>query len=127
MQLSKNFTLEEFACHDGTCVPDSLMNNVKLLAQNLQVLRDFINKPIKINSGYRTPAHNARLHGASKSQHLLAQAADIVVQDTTPAELAQAIQQLIAAGKMKEGGLGRYKTFTHYDVRGKRARWKQTH
>ena len=31
--------------------------------------------------------------------------------------------QLIKEGKMKEGGIGIYSTFVHYDVRGWKARW----
>ena len=33
------------------------------------------------------------------------------------------IERLIREGKMEDGGMGRYSTFVHYDVRGSRARW----
>jgi len=45
------------------------------------------------------------------------------VDGMTPQEVADLIEELISQGKMKEGGLGRYNTFTHYDIRGYNARW----
>jgi uncharacterized protein YcbK (DUF882 family) len=123
MQLTKNFTTEEFRCHDGTPVPPEFLNNVQLLADNLQVLRDELNEPIHINSGYRTPIYNERVGGKKKSQHLLAKAADITTKNKTPKQLGAFIEKLIAQGKMKQGGLGIYPGFVHYDVRGTRARW----
>jgi uncharacterized protein YcbK (DUF882 family) len=124
MQLTKNFTLAEFNCHDGTPVPAELIPNVQLLANNLQVLRDYLGEPIKVNSGYRTPAYNASLEGSAKnSQHLKGKASDIVVKSKSPRQLHTIIEKLIADGKMKQGGLGLYPGFVHYDVRGVKARW----
>ena len=122
-QLTANFKLSEFACKDGTAVPASLLDNVKALAANLQVLRDTIKKPIGINSAYRTLSHNKAVGGATKSQHLLATAADIVVKGMKPTKVKAQIEALIDAGKMKQGGIGLYRTFVHYDIRGARARW----
>ncbi len=125
MQLTKNFALSEFSCNDKakTPVPDDLIPNVQELANNLQVLRDFLKTSLHINSGYRTPEYNKKVGGASQSQHLLGKAADIRSDKYTPAQIYQAISGLIAQGKMKEGGLGRYNTFTHYDIRGTKSRW----
>ena len=123
MQLTKNFWLSEFACKDGSEVPMDLIENVKILAEQLQVLRDFFDLPITINSSYRTKAHNKKVGGSKNSQHLLAKAADIVIQGISPSKTQKAIQNLITDGKMKEGGLGYYNTFTHYDIRNTKARW----
>ena len=123
MQLEKNFKLQEFRCKDGTDAPEELMENVKKLAKNLQVLRDHIQKPITIISGYRTPEYNKKCGGVKRSQHLLAKAADIIVKDMTSLEVRDIIIQLIKEGKMDPGGVGIYPTFTHYDVRGRNARW----
>tara|TARA_R110000803_G_scaffold7436_3_gene23964 strand:- start:634 stop:1005 length:372 start_codon:yes stop_codon:yes gene_type:complete len=123
MKLTENFSLSEFTCNSGAEFPIELMENVKLLAEQLQVLRDFLCVPIKINSGYRTESHNKKVGGVKNSQHRTATAADIVVRGV-PADLVQkTIKQLINDGKMKEGGLGCYLTFTHYDIRSKKARW----
>lgn len=124
MKLTANFTLQEFACKDGTAVPEIYYKNVQALANNLQVLRDYLNVPVIITgSGYRTPAHNKKVGGAPKSQHLTASAADINAKGYTPVQLAAVIEKLIAEKKMKQGGIGIYAGFVHYDIRGKKARW----
>jgi uncharacterized protein YcbK (DUF882 family) len=123
MKLEKNFSLHEFKCKDGTEVPDHLIDNVKLLAENLQVLRDHIEKPIIIISGYRTLKYNTKIGGAKRSLHLVAKASDIIIPGLTPLEVKETILQLIKENKMKQGGIGIYSTFVHYDVRGYAARW----
>tara|TARA_B100000676_G_scaffold190471_1_gene187360 strand:- start:864 stop:1262 length:399 start_codon:yes stop_codon:yes gene_type:complete len=123
MRLEKNFILSEFMCKDGSDVPDSMLDNVKLLAKNLQVLRDEIGKPIRVISGYRSPKYNRKIGGARKSQHMTSKAADIKIKGMTPAEVKSTIVRLIKEGKMMSGGIGLYRTFTHYDVRGRNARW----
>jgi uncharacterized protein YcbK (DUF882 family) len=122
-KLTENFNLNEFKCKDGSPVPDELIENTQLLCENLQVLRNHINKPIRVISGYRSPKYNRRIGGAKKSQHMVAMAADIKVTGMSPAEVKAAIIELIKDGKMMKGGVGLYKTFTHYDVRGRNARW----
>ena len=99
------------------------MENVCELAKNLQVLREHVDRPIKVISGYRTPKYNRRIGGARRSQHMLAKAADIKIKGIAPSEVKQIIISLIKEGKMKKGGIGLYRTFTHYDTRGRNARW----
>ena len=123
MKLTENFSLHEFRCRDGSDVPDEYMENVKELAENLQVLRDKIGKPITVISGYRSPEYNKKIDGARRSQHMLAKAGDLIVKGMTPDEVKAEIVQLIKDGKMKKGGVGLYTHFTHYDVRGFNRRW----
>lgn len=123
MKITKNFDLKEFACNDGTPVPEILLPNVTELANNLQVIRDALGKPVHINSGYRTVDYNKKVGGVSNSQHVIAKAADITVSGLTPKEVHAVIEGLIAQGKVRQGGLGLYDTFVHYDVRGTKARW----
>lgn len=123
MELTANFSLREFECNDGTTVPEKYISNVNKLAYNLQVLRDELKKPIHINSGYRHTVYNKRIGGAKFSQHLTASASDITVRDITPKKLARTILKLIKSGKMKQGGVGLYNGFVHYDIRGTKARW----
>ena len=124
MKITKNFNSEEFDCNDGTKVPKEFMPNLIELAKNLQALRDFLNEPVLITgSGYRTPTHNKKVGGAVNSQHLTASAADINVKSKTPYQLGKLIESLINKGIMKQGGIGIYKGFLHYDIRGTKARW----
>ena len=118
MKLTNNFNLSEFVCKDGTQVPDHLFNNVSLLADNLQTLRDELGTAIYINSAYRHEAYNASIGGSSKSQHIQATAADIRTEKHTPQEIFNTIERLIS-----EGGMKAYSSFVHYDVRGYKARW----
>lgn len=123
MQLTKNFHLSEFASKDGKGFPPDVIPNIKKLAANLQIIRDTIGKPININSGYRSPEHNAKIGGAKNSYHVKGMAADIVVKDMTPKEIEKVILQLIHDKKIEAGGLKAYNTFVHYDVRGRYATW----
>lgn len=122
-KITKNFSLEEFKCKDGSDIPNSALLNITELARNLEILRTAINKPITITSGYRSPKYNAKIGGVKDSQHLRGTAADIKVAGMTPKEVALVIEGLIESGKMKQGGIGIYPTFTHYDIRGRKARW----
>ena len=123
MQLTENFDLSEFASKDGLSTPLEVVSSLTKLAMNLQVLRDYLGKPIAINSGYRSPEHNENIGGAKNSQHLLGKAADIVVDGYTPKQIFDVIESLQNKGEMEIGGLKAYSTFVHYDIRGHFARW----
>lgn len=121
--LTENFSINEFHCKDGTPVPSELFANIKELAENLQVIRDFIGIPILILSAYRSPKHNKKVGGAKNSQHLQGKAADLKTK-LKPKDLYNIISDLIDKGLVKQGGLGLYDTFVHYDIRGVKARWQ---
>lgn len=123
MKVTENFWLSEFESKDGAIMPPDVLNNIIELAENLQLIRNHFNAPITINSAYRSPAHNKAVGGAKNSQHLYGRAADIVVQGVAPDVVADTIENLINEGVISQGGLGRYNTFTHYDIRGYKARW----
>jgi len=125
MKLSTNFSLDEFASADGTAPSGEVLKNLTELAKNLEVLRKHIGQPIRVTSGFRSREHNRKIGGATNSFHVLGMAADIQVSKMSPEQVAKAIELLIAEGKMKEGGIGIYKTWTHYDHRGTKARWKK--
>jgi len=123
MKLSANFDLKEFESGDGKQPSEEILKNLTELAKNLEVLRSHLKAPIKITSGYRSKEHNAKIGGALNSYHCLGMAADIQVQGIKPKDVAKAIELLIKDGKMKQGGLGIYSTWIHYDKRGTKARW----
>jgi uncharacterized protein YcbK (DUF882 family) len=122
-QLTKNFHIDEFRSKDGALFPEEVKYNLLELAQNLQVLRDYIGFPIYINSGYRSIEHNKAIGGVNNSFHTKGMASDIHVKEYTSKALAEMIEYLIKEGKMKQGGLGVYDSFVHYDIQGKKVRW----
>jgi uncharacterized protein YcbK (DUF882 family) len=124
LQVTKNFNMSEMEFYDT--VPPQLVAAATELLQNLQVLRDSCGKSIKIISGYRSPERNKEVGGATMSQHMFGNAADIQISGLKPQEMADLVEKLIKEGKMKQGGLGVYPReggWIHYDTRGTKARW----
>tara|TARA_B110000285_G_C14628950_1_gene382505 strand:+ start:169 stop:552 length:384 start_codon:yes stop_codon:yes gene_type:complete len=121
--MTKNFSKEEFDCNDGSEMPINIYHNMVKVANQLQILRNHLGKPIQINSAWRSEEYNASVGGVKDSQHIMGRAADIVVRDLTSTEVYNTIEELIEKGDMLQGGLGLYDTFVHYDIRGERARW----
>ena len=113
IQVAENFLLRGFECKDGS---HQVVLHSELL-KRLQSLRSALGRPVYINSGYRNPAHNARVGGSQGSDHLRGMAADIHVPGISPRELAAAARQ---AGFR---GIGTYNSFVHVDVRENRAEW----
>ena len=114
-KLSTNFTVEEFACKDGS---DTVLVAPRLVMV-LQSIRSRFGAAVTINSGYRTPQYNAKEGGAAHSQHCYGTAADIVVKGQTPEAVAAFARTLMPDW----GGVGVYKSFTHIDVRETKADW----
>lgn len=121
--MTKNFTKEEFDCNDGSEMPINVYHNIVKVANQLQSLRDYICKPIQVNSAWRSEEYNASIGGVKNSQHIMGRAADIVIKGMTPIEVSKIIEELISKGDMLQGGLGIYSSFVHYDIRGTKARW----
>lgn len=115
VKLSKNFTVKEFACSDGT---DTVFISLALV-NLLQKIRDHFGKAVIINSAYRTEAHNKAIGGATYSQHKYGLAADIHINGVTPKEIAAYVETLMPSS----GGIGIYKNFVHVDVRRVKSRW----
>ena len=125
MKLTNNFSKSEFDCKCGCDMPQHIFENVKKLASQLQVIRNVIGQPIDINSGYRCPEHNSKpsVGGSKTSQHIQGKASDIVVKDVNPDDVVHLVEQLIDAGEINIGAIGRYNNFTHVDIRDNKARW----
>lgn len=85
MKLTEHFKLSEFS-YSGTAEkfkidntpPESAVKNLKNLCEKtLEPLRLHVNQPVIIGSGYRCPKVNKLVKGATKSQHMTGEAADI--------------------------------------------------
>ena len=126
--MTKNFSISEFECKGGNCkMTADVKNNVFKLAEQLQILRDKVKKPIKINSAFRCANYNDNvIKGAKHSQHKLGKAADIVVSGMTPNEVHKLVCEMVELGQLNFGGIGKYNTFTHLDIRDKESRWDYT-
>ena len=125
MKLTNNFSLSEFECKCGCEMPAFVKENVKKLAENLQVLRDVVGR-IDLTNAYRCKEHNADVGGSTNSQHIKGKAADIKSNTLSPIEIASITDNLMKSEKFKLGGIGIYNTFTHVDIRGYKARWSKT-
>ena len=115
--ISLHFNLSEFACPCCNLV----MLHPKLLAKLVE-LRNIVEKPVYINSGYRCPKYNNKVGGVPNSYHRIGLAADIKVKDFGLIELLEICENI------GFGGIGFYekKNFLHLDVRPtKRTRWRE--
>ena len=92
----KHFTLSEFF-RSSTAAKNGIKNepsideratiarNINLLVDNvLDPVRDMVNAPIIITSGYRCPQVNRLVGGVDNSQHMSGRAADFRVMGFTP-------------------------------------------
>ena len=113
--ITTNFKVREFACQDGS---DPIFISAKLV-NILQAIRNHFGQPVNINSGYRTSSHNKKVGGSDFSQHLFGMAADIAVTGVKPSDVADYVEKLMPG----TGGIGRYATFTHIDVRKTKSRF----
>lgn len=91
MNLTENFTLQELTFSeiaarkglDNIPTPE-IITNLNRLAKFLEKVRILFNKPIHINSAYRSVTVNSAVGGKATSQHCLGCAADIKVGNLTP-------------------------------------------
>lgn len=88
LEMKNYFTLKEFFpnCHDyeikQVINSSQYSSNLYTLWFNLNCLRNAIDLPIRITSGYRSPAHNLKVSGSSPtSQHQFMAAVDITCSD----------------------------------------------
>lgn len=117
--LAKNFTKSEFECPCG-CGQQSVDTE---LAEKLQLIREKVDRPLKITSGYRCITHNAAVGGSQNSKHRYGMAADWRTENRgiNPVALG------ILAQAVGFGGIGIYwhsrGAFVHADTRSTKATW----
>jgi uncharacterized protein YcbK (DUF882 family) len=98
LKLSEHFTLEELTASD-IAVRNGLNNkpngdvmvNLTRLATFLEKVRFLFNKPIHINSAYRSPVINKLLGSKPTSQHCIGCAADIKIEGLSPDQIVSRI------------------------------------
>ena len=121
MQLSPNFTLDEFT-HSNTATRAGISNEpneailirLKRVAATLEQVRTLLGKPITITSGYRSPALNDLVPGSSDtSAHTQGWAADFKVAGMTPLQVCQAVMR---SGIHYDQLILEYDNWTHISV-----------
>lgn len=116
---SKYFSDAELMCHgadqgDCNCGEETAYRVSPRLLELLDQLRENVGGPLELSCAYRCPAHNAAVGGVENSQHVLGNAADIIVPDwLTIDEFLWYTQQLPFDGR----GVYRNSGFVHCDVR----------
>ena len=113
----KWFKEQELACKCCGQLPPFARENIEaLVCVVIDPAREKLGSPIVVNSGYRCPKHNKEVGGATNSQHLLGQAADIRFQ-VSGFKIQDLAKAIVENGKYDQ--LILYPTFVHVS-------WKRT-
>ena len=113
----KWFKEQELCCKCCGQLPPFARENIEALVREvLDPAREKLGSPIVVNSGYRCPKHNKEVGGATNSQHLLGQAADIRFQ-VSGFKIQDLAKAIVENGKYDQ--LILYPTFVHVS-------WKRT-
>ena len=118
MNLSENFTLEELTHTDhrefDNNPNESELANLKRLATFLEQVKNTLgNKPIMVNSAFRSKQVNDAVGSKDTSQHRIGCAADIRVPGMTPDEVVKAV---IACGIEYDQVIREFDRWTHISV-----------
>ena len=116
--VTEHFLYSDFVCPccDALKITPGFYRHLRLLER----MRGELGFPIVVNSGYRCARHNRAVGGAAHSWHLLF-ATDVRPVDGASEKLAAMYD---AAERLGFGGIGRYETFIHLDIRPDPMRWR---
>ena len=118
---SAHLSWSELACKDARRTPYPIEwreDRAPVLAAEFEAIRAAVGAPVRIGSAYRTPAHNRSVGGAKNSQHMEGRALDLYPPTgMTIAKLYEICRDRARLHESKIGGLGRYPTFVHIDIR----------
>lgn len=135
-RLSTHFVVEEFDCKDGTKVSSRDYNGLEFLCKTILEPMRARYGPVEVLSGFRTPAYNLKIGGASKSFHVYTihdgndQAVDIRCAKGQPVNWQSTLNWLRTHKLGGRGGLGFYPStsrrrgWCHFDLRDYKADWR---
>lgn len=117
---SLHVTWEELACKDAakTAYPIRFITDGRVieLIVMFERIRAIWNRPITINSAFRTIKYNKSVGGSPNSQHLVGKALDLQPPDgVSVIEFYNTVK--LNADELGVRGLGKYPTFIHCDIR----------
>jgi uncharacterized protein YcbK (DUF882 family) len=146
LAITKHLKLADFVTRDdqGDVWPKYVALNPRLLDKLELIFADLggnvrAELAVDVHSGFRSPAHNARVPLAARdSRHQYGDAADLAIDADADGRITMTDELLVmlAVERVEEkypdlvGGLGmymsrRYRTpYVHIDARGKRSRWQ---
>lgn len=107
---------------DNTPKEQATLENLDILADKAQEMRDLIDQPIHITSGYRSLELNKNLTGsATDSYHMYGLAIDFVVANMSPIEICKFFSNKIQCDRMIASYLWdkkdrRYKKWVHVQI-----------
>ena len=121
-QVSDHLWSHEIDCTCGCGLGETHGALHPALIEGFEFIRNELNIPLSINSGFRCYKKNKSLPDASpNSQHLWGRALDIRLPNGLTAVDILDIAEGFPA--FSNGGIGLYNTFIHVDVRGETKRW----
>ena len=123
---SPNLKWSDLACRSKPPVPYPMELRSEVLPRLCEMfegMRRAVNQPLRVLSAYRTPEHNRKVGGKSKSYHIKGMALDLAC----PANMSLSeFHSLVEShARLKEsliGGLGIYRWGIHIDCRQRRRR-----
>lgn len=149
LRVTDHLTLGDFITHDArqenvwpkyVALSPRLLDKLELVIAEVERERGSRGAlAVAVQSGFRTPAYNARVSRAARdSRHQHGDAADVAIDANADGRLTATDGRLVAAAVERverahpelAGGLGlytsrRYRTpYVHIDTRGARARWR---
>jgi uncharacterized protein YcbK (DUF882 family) len=107
MNLSPNFSFEELTRTDNrfllqknrdmaSASPAIKSSLTRVAVELLEPIRALFKAPVQINSGYRCPELNTAVNGSATSQHVLGEAADMVIRGyETEALEVEAVKKIL--------------------------------
>src|SRR4051794_40119984 len=116
--LSTHFTLEEMTASqeaarreiDNT-PPPAILENLRVMCEKLEAVREFLGRPMIVSSGYRCPDLNAAIGGARNSAHMTGFAVDFICPGFgSPIDVCRAIEQ---SGLQYDQVIHEYGRWTH--------------
>jgi uncharacterized protein YcbK (DUF882 family) len=112
MYITKNFTTDEMAC---SCCGKAEMDGEFM--RILQSIRDEMQRPLKITSGFRCENHNQRVSSTGKTgPHTYAKAADILISGADAMRLFAVAQRHGVSGVGMSQKGDHSKRFVHLDA-----------
>ena len=121
---SPHLTWAELGCHDAarTSYPVRWrQRRARRLAAVFEAIRHACgDHPLRVLSGYRTPAHNRGVGGARHSQHVQGRAIDLAPPRGWTVTGFHAVVRAVARADRKIGAVGYYRWGVHVDIRARR-------